>query len=120
MDWINTANGLITLITGGVALLGSLVGLIISIRGWWKTAKAKAKEEGARYIWDTIMAAADNAMVAIERTDLYAGDAKKAALEMVIASCKGMGIDVEPFITQLSAYIDDCIAFHNNLNEANK
>ena len=116
MDWINTANGLIALLTGLFGLIGTGIGAFFAVRNWIKLMKQKSAKE----VWDTIMAAADAAMEQVEHQELYGKDARRAAIELVKTSCTAMGIDVSEFIDQLIAYIDDCIAFHNRMNEANK
>lgn len=116
MDWITTANGLIALLTGLCGLIGTGVGAFFAIRNWIKMMKQKSAKE----VWDTIMVAADSAMAQVEHLDIYGGDAKKAAIEIVKKTCEAAGLDISAFIDQLGAYIDDCIGFHNRMNEANK
>ena len=116
MDWLNTANGLVALLTGLLSLVGAGVGTFFAIRNWLKLMK----ERNAKEVWNTIMAAADAAMEELERQEVYGGDAKRMAIEMVKKSCLAMGLDIGDFVDQLSAYIDDCIDFHNRMNAANQ
>lgn len=116
MDWITTANGLIALLTGLMGLIGTGIGAFFAIRNWIKLMK----EKNAKEIWNTIMTAADAAMEQVEHMEVYGGDAKKMVIDMVKKTCEAMGLNINSFIDQLSAYIDDCISFHNRLNEANQ
>jgi len=116
MDWITTANGLIALLTGLCGLIGTGIGAFFAIRNWIKLMKQKTAKE----VWNTIMIAADAAMEDVEQLEVYGGDAKRMVIEMVKKTCKAAGLDISAFIDQLSAYIDDCVAFHNRMNEANK
>lgn len=116
MDWINNANQIVVLIGGIVGLIGTGVGTFFAIRNWIKLMKQKSAKE----VWNTIMAAADAAMEQVESQELYGKDAREAAIELVNTTCLAMGLDISAFINQLVAYIDDCIDFHNRMNEANK
>ena len=42
------------------------------------------------------------------------------AIDMVKASLEANGLDIGPFLDQLSAYIDECIAFANGINDKTK
>ena len=46
-DWITTANGIITLITGLVGLIGTGIGAFFAIKNWIKLLK----EKNANEIW---------------------------------------------------------------------
>lgn len=116
MDWITTANGLIALLTGLCGLVGTGIGAFFAIRNWIKFMKQKSAKE----IWNTIMAAADAAMEQVESLEVYGKSAKDMVIDRVNETCLAMGLDISDFIKQLGAYIDDCIAFHNRMNEANK
>lgn len=115
-DWITTANGLIALITGLVGLIGTGVGAFFAIKNWIKATKEKSSKE----IWAMIMEMADAAMKEFERPSLTGGDKKKAVIASVKASCKAAGIDLDAFIDQLGAYIDQCIAWYNDMNKVAK
>ena len=116
MEWITTANGLIALLTGLCGLIGTGIGAFFAIRNWVKLMKQKSAKE----VWNTIMIAADAAMEEVEHLEAYGNDAKKIAMEMVKKTCEAAGLDISAFVDQLSAYIDDCVAFHNRMNKANQ
>lgn len=61
------------------------------------------------------MKIADEAMAAAEKTGAAGADKKTMVVESVKASCKAAGIDADEFIDQLLDYIDQCIAFVNNM-----
>ena len=112
-DWITTVNGLIALITGLVGLIGTGVGTFFAIKNWIKATKEKSAKE----IWAMIMEIADAAMKDVEKSTLHGLDKKEAVISAVKEGCKAAGIDLDPFIDQLGAYIDSCIKWYNGMNE---
>lgn len=113
MDWITTANGLIALITGLVGLIGTGIGAFFAIKNFIKATK----EKSAREIWEMVVMMADSAMKAAEQSTKKGADKKAMAIEMVKASAKSAGIEIDAFLDQLSAYIDQAIDFANNINK---
>lgn len=112
-DWITTANGLISLITALVGLIGTGVGAFFAIKNWIKATKEKSAKE----IWAMIMEMADAAMKEYEHSTLSGADKKKAVIEAVKSGCKSAGVDLDLFIDQLSDYIDQTIAFVNDMSK---
>ena len=112
-EWINTANGIITLITGLVGLIGTGIGAYFAIKNWIKVTKNKNAQE----IWAMIMEMADAAMKEAERSCKTGADKKKMVIESVKASCKAAGLDLDLFIDQLSDYIDQTISFVNDMSK---
>ena len=112
-DWITTINGLITLITALLGLIGTGVGTFFAVKNWIKATKEKSSKE----IWEMLMSMADAAMKEYEHSTLSGADKKKAVIESVKASCKAAGIDLDAFIDQLSAYIDNSIAWYNGMSK---
>jgi hypothetical protein len=115
-DWITTANGLISLITALVGLIGTGVGAFFAIKNWIKATKEKSMKE----IWAMIMSMADAAMKEYEHSTLSGADKKKAVIEAVKSGCKSAGVDLDLFIDQLSDYIDQTIAFVNDMSKKTK
>lgn len=114
MDWITTANGLIALLTGLFGLIGTGVGAFLTIRAFIK----KNKENTAAQNWKLVMQAADAAMEVVEHAQINSGEEKKKlAIDMVTKSCEAMGLDITLFVEQLSAYIDQCIAWYNQMQK---
>jgi hypothetical protein len=111
MDWITSANGLITLIIGLFGLVSAGISLFALIKNLIKTSKDKTFQEN----WKLIMQIADKAMAAASETSLANTDKKTQVVEAVKAGCKAAGIDADSFMDQLSAYIDDCIAFAHSI-----
>ncbi len=116
-EWITTANGIITLITGLVGLIGTGIGAFFAIKNWITVLKTKNSQE----IWAMIMEIADAAMNEAERAAKEGLIEKAAKKQMVIdavkAGCKAAGINLDLFIDQLSDYIDSSISFFNNMKK---
>lgn len=112
MEWITTINGLITLLTGLVGLIGTGVGAFFAIKNWFKLLKTKKAKE----IWALIMEIADAAMQEFEQSTLKNVAKEDAVINSVKASCKTAGIDIEPFIDQLHDYIKNSIKWFNGMN----
>lgn len=115
MDWITTVNGLIALLSGLVGLIVTGVGAFFTIKAWIKTVKEKTATDH----WNMIMAVADAAMKEAERSTLDGAGKKEMVVNIVKESCKSAGIDVSDFIDQLGAYIDQTIAFVNDMKAKN-
>lgn len=115
-EWITTANGLITLITGLIGLIGTGVGAFFAIKNWITVLKTKSSQE----IWSMIMSMADEAMKEMEGSVLDNETKKKTVLDTVKAACKAAGINLDLFIDQLSDYIDDTIKFVRGMQNATK
>ena len=113
MDWITTANGIITLITGLIGLIGTGIGAYFAIKNWFTVLKTKNSQE----IWSIIMSLADAAMKEAEASMKSGEDKKKMVIDSVKAGCKAAGIDMDMFIDQLSSYIDDTIKFVNDMKK---
>ena len=75
------------------------------------------KQKNAQEIWNTIMSMADTAMKEAEASGKSGADKKQMVIDSVKAGCKAAGLDVDQFLDQLSAYIDQCINFANSINQ---
>ena len=113
-DWITTANGIITLITGLAGLIGTGIGAFFAIKNFILATKEKSAKE----IWALIMEIADAAMKEAEKSGKSGADKKEMVIEAVKAGCKAANINLDAFIDQLVAYIDQTIAFVNDMNSA--
>ena len=113
MDWITTVNGLLALITGLVGLIGTGIGTFFAIKNWIKATKEKSSKE----IWAMIQEITDAAMKEAERSALSGAGKKELVVNMVKEGCKAAGIDLDPFIDQLGAYIDSCIKWYNGMKK---
>lgn len=113
LDWITTANGLIALITGLLGLMGTGVGAFFAIKNWIKATKEKSAKE----IWTMIQEMADAAMKEAEKSGKSGADKKQMVIDSVKAGCKAAGLDIDQFVDQLGAYIDQTISFVNSMSE---
>lgn len=113
MDWITTANGIITLITGLVGLLGTGIGTYFAIKNWITVFKTKNAQE----VWTLIMEMADAAMKEAEASMKDGETKKQMVMDSVKAGCKAAGVDADLFIEQLSDYIDNTIKFVNGMKK---
>lgn len=116
-EWLTTANGIITLVTGLVGLIGTGIGAFFAIKNWITVLKTKNSQE----IWTLIMEIADAAMAEAERAAregrLDKAAKKQTVIDAVKAGCKAAGINLDVFIDQLSDYIDQSIEFFNNMKK---
>ena len=113
MDWLETANGIVTLISALIALIGTGTGVFFAIKNFIKLMKSNTKEQN----WKLIMKIADAAMKTAETSGKKGADKKQMVIESVKASCKAAGIDADEFIDQLVDYIDQTIAFVNSMKK---
>lgn len=113
MEWLETANGIITLISALIALIGTGTGVFFAIKNFIKLMKSNTKEQN----WKLIMKIADAAMKTAETSGKSGADKKQMVIESVKASCKAAGIDADEFIDQLADYIDQTIAFVNSMKK---
>lgn len=110
-EWIATANGIITLITGLIGLIGTSIGAYFAIKNWITVMKSKNSQE----IWSLIMEMADAAMTEAEASMKDGETKKQMVIDSVTAGCKAAGVDISLFIVQLSDYIDSTVKFVNKM-----
>lgn len=111
MDWITTVNGLIALISALGGLIGTGISLFFLIRNLIKTRK----EEKAADNWNFIKQIAQAAMSSAEESGKQGAEKKEMVINMVKDGCKAAGINADPFIDQLMAFIDQAISFANTI-----
>ena len=113
IEFLQTAEGVISLISSLVLLISTGVGAFFAIKGWVKAFKEKdAKEK-----WALIMEIADAAMKEAEKSGASGTDKKTMVIDAVKAGCKAAGVNLDAFIDQLSDYIDQTIAFVNDMSK---
>lgn len=112
-EWLTTANGIVTLITGLIGLIGTGIGAYYAIKNWITVLKTKSSQE----IWSMIMNMADAAMKEAEASGKSGADKKQMVIDAVKAGCKAAGVDMDTFIDQLSDYIDQTISFVNGMKK---
>ena len=113
MDWITNVNEIVALITGLVGLITAGVGAYYAVKNFIALTKEKSKNE----IWSMIMTVADSAMQEAERSGKSGADKKAMVIDIVKASCKAAGLDIDVFLDQLDLYIDDTIFFMNKMTK---
>jgi len=113
VEWLDTAQGIIALISGLVGLITAGVTTFFMVKAIIEKNKGKTFAE----IWKLLMSMADEAMKAAEKSGKAGADKKAMVMEIIKASALAAGIDVSPFIDQLSAYIDQTIAFVNGMTK---
>ena len=111
--WLGTAQQVIALITGLIGLIGAAIGAFFAIKNWIKVTKEKSAKE----IWNTIVSMADAAMKEAEASGKSGADKKEMVIESVKAGCKAAGLDIDDFLDQLGAYIDQMIDFVNRMTK---
>ena len=115
-EWITTINGLITLIISASSLIGMGITAFFSIKAWIKARKEKTAAEN----WQLIQVIADSVMKEVEKSGLAGASKKELAINMIKEGCKAAGLDLGPFIDQLSSYIDNCVTWYNGMTAATK
>ena len=115
-EFLSTAEGVISLITALVGLIGTGVGAFFAVKNWITATKEKSSKE----IWAMIMEVADKAMKDVEKSAAEGKDKKEMVISAVKEACKAAGIDLGPFIDQLVAYIDSCIGWYNDMTDSTK
>ena len=113
MEFIENAEMIIALLTGLVGLIGAAVSAYFAVKTWVNSIKGKNAQE----VWGLIMDVADRAMEEVEKTTLSGADKKTKAIEIIQASAEAAGLDITPFMQQLSTYIDQTIAFVNKMSK---
>lgn len=112
-NWLSTAQGVLSLITGLVGLIGTGIGAFFAIKNFIVATKTKKASE----IWNMIMSMADAAMKEAEVSLKSGEDKKKMVIDAVDAGCKAAGIDLSAFLNQLNSYIDQTISFVNQMKK---
>lgn len=113
MNWLETANGIVTLIISLISLLSAGVSVFFLVKTLIATMKKNTTEQN----WKLIMKIADAAMVEVEKSSAKGAEKKQMVIDAVKAGCKEAGIECDDFIDQLVAYIDQCIDFANGFKK---
>lgn len=116
MNWITQANGFIALLSGAMGFIGTCIGVFFAI----KTKLKSLRDKSAAEIWSLLMSIADKAMqeASYKFPKLGSGaERREFVLNLVQETCLAEGIDLGPFIEQITAYIKQCIEFVNGFKE---
>jgi hypothetical protein len=114
MEVIEIIREIIPLITGLAGLISTCIATYVAIANFIKNLKGQKATE----IWNLIMTIADAAMKEAEASQLNGEGKKQLVIDTVKAGLLAAGLDITDFIDQLSAYIDDTIAFTNGMQKA--
>lgn len=116
MEWFNTTQQIITLLTGLCGFLTAVGGVIAAVKVFFNNQKIKKFND----VLALIKAIADEAMKSAEKTSKLGLDKKEMVIQIVTETCDSQGIDVKPFLPQIVAYIDQSISFVNDMIDANQ
>ena len=115
-EFLSSAEGIISLLSSLVLLISTGIGAYFAIKNW----VTAFKEKDSKQKWALIMEIADAAIKEAEKSGKSGTDKKAMVIESVKAGCKAAGIDAELFLDQLSDYIDQTIAFVNDMSKTAK
>lgn len=111
---VNEIITLVTLICGLVGAIGALIPTAIKLVSALKEI-VKNKE------WQKIIKMAYKAVESAEATGKTGAEKKEMAISAVKAACAEAGIEItEESLSKLGDYIDELIAYFNNMSAANK
>lgn len=111
MDWVNNANAIVALISAVVGLISAGIPLGIIV---YNLFKGKSKKE----IWETLKDIATAAIVSAEASGKAGADKKTMVMDAVRAGATAKGINVDPFLSQLDAFIEQTVATNNAFKNA--
>lgn len=114
--FLQTAEGVISLISSLVLLISTGIGAFFAIKGWVKAFK----EKDGKQKWALLMEIADAAMKEAEKSGKTGADKKQMVIDACKAGCKAAGINIDDFIDQLVDYIDQTISFVNDMKTTKK
>ena len=105
---------LLSIISVGIGLLMTGIGIA---RTWIASIKER-KSKTAQENLDYLKTVADKAMAAAEETSASGADKKAAVIAAVGAAAKEANItNMADYLTKVSKYIEDSVAFANSFNE---
>ena len=113
---LNTLTELVALITGLIGLISAGIGAFFAIRNGIKVIK----EKDGKQKWELLMKILDAAMQQAEKSGKTGADKKQMVIDIAKESCKAAGIEIDDFIDQVAAYIDESIAFVNGMVKKGK
>ena len=112
-DFMTTAQGVITLISGLIGLIAAAVSVVFMVKNLIKSFKDKNATE----VFALLQEIADTAMKEAEASALKGSDKKQMVMNAVKAGAKAAGIDMDEFVDKLSDYIDQTISFVNDMTK---
>ena len=119
MDWLQTTNGIITLISTGVILIGGLITTAISLVNKIKEIAKMIKEKKYGEVVDLLKKTADAAIRSVEDSKKSGFDKKELVLEAVKSAADELGVEFTSDLkNQISAFIDTTVAEYNQFHQA--
>lgn len=121
MNWLETTQGIIALISSAVVLVGALIttGTLL-----WKKIKEIAcliKEKKWAEVINQLKSTADATMRSVEKTKASGADKKTQVLEAVQAAADSLGVEfTDELESQISDFIDQSVAEYNEFKNASK
>lgn len=113
MEWLTTAEQVLSLLVAFVGLIGTAISTFVAVKAVIEKNKGKSLTE----IWSLIMYIADEAMKAAEASGKSGSDKKQMVIDTINASAKAAGLDISPFTKQINDYIDQTIKFVNGMKK---
>ena len=111
MNWVYDANAIVALISAVVGLMSTGIPLGIVV---YNLFKGKNRKE----VFDILKDMASAAIVSAEASGKAGADKKTMVIEAVRAGASAKGINVDPFLTQLDAFIEQTVATNNAFKNA--
>lgn len=108
---LDTVQSIIALVTALCGLIGTGISAFFAIRTLIKARKEKTLKEN----WELIKTMALSAMSKAEESGKSGADKKTMVVEAVKEGCRAAGIEIDGFIDQLVAFIDQSISFANTI-----
>lgn len=121
MEWLETTQGIITLISSAVVLLGALIttGTVL-----WNKVKEMAqliKEKKYAEVILQLKNTADATIRSVENSKLSGSDKKTTVLEAVQTAANSLGVEfTDELENQISDFIDQSVAEYNEFKDATK
>ncbi len=106
---METLQQVILIITTGISLLCTAGGIAVAVWQFLKNRKNATIQDN----WKLIVSIVDKIMPEVNKLDIAGADKKAKVIEATKVGAKAIGIDIAPFMEQLSAYIDDTKGFVN-------
>lgn len=111
MNWVYDANAIVALISAVVGLISAGIPLGIVV---YNLFKGKSKKE----VFEILKDIATAAIVSAEASGKAGADKKTMVIEAVKAGASSKGINVDPFLAQLDAFIEQTVATNNAFKNA--
>ena len=114
--WPSTVEGWVGLVSLIIGLVGAIAALIPTAIKCFKALKEIAKNRD----WKKIMEMADAAMKDVEGSKKSSKKKLETVISAVKAGCVEAGVEIDDkLLEDLTKYINECIEWHNGMNEKN-